>query len=92
MEGVIVLRLIDPGGDRPHPHRLGRERAHQVARVRLVTQPAGVVAGREDQRHTIVNLGDQLVSVRCRLLGSLLSLGYQLGQRFAAYMTISKSS
>jgi hypothetical protein len=40
---------------------------------------ASVVTRCEDERHAIVNFGDQLVSVRCRLLGSLLSLDYQLG-------------
>jgi hypothetical protein len=43
-------------------------------------------------RHAIVNFCDQLVSVRARLLGSMVSLTYQLGQRFVACMTISKRS
>ena len=39
---VIVLRLVDAGRDRPHPHRASRERAHQVAGIRLVTEPSPV--------------------------------------------------
>jgi hypothetical protein len=41
--GIVVLRLVDPGRDRPHPHRLGWERLHQVTRIILVAQPADVI-------------------------------------------------
>ena len=61
---VIVLRLIDPNRDRPHPYRLGWEWSHQVSRVRLVAQPARVVTRCVDERHAIVNLGNQLIGVR----------------------------
>jgi len=30
--GIVILRLVDARGDRPHPHRLRRERPHQVTR------------------------------------------------------------
>jgi len=36
---VVVLPLVDPRRDRPHPHRSGGERSHQVSRIRLITQP-----------------------------------------------------
>ena len=62
---IVILRLVDARRDRPHPHRLRRERPHQVTRVRLVAQAAGVVGGCEDQGHAVVNLGDQLIGVRC---------------------------
>ena len=54
---IVVLRLVHPGRDRPHPHRLGRERPHQIARIRIIAQPPGVVAGCEDQRHAVVDFG-----------------------------------
>jgi hypothetical protein len=34
IEGVVVFRLVDARGDRPHPHRLRPERPHQVTRPR----------------------------------------------------------
>ena len=43
--GIVVFRLVDPRRYRPHPHRLGGKRSHQVTRVGLVAQPAGIVAG-----------------------------------------------
>jgi hypothetical protein len=55
--GVIVLRFVDARRYRPHAHRLSREGPHEVARVGLVVQPTNVVAGREDQRHAIVDTG-----------------------------------
>ena len=61
---IVVFRLIDPRGDRPHPHGCGRERSHQIAGVGLVAQPAGIIARRQDQRHAIVDFGHQLVCVR----------------------------
>jgi hypothetical protein len=63
--GIVILRLVDARRYRPHAHRLGRERLHQVVRVGLLAQPARAVAGRNDQRHAVVNLGDHLVGV-CR--------------------------
>src|SRR4029077_9496105 len=65
IEGVVVFRLFHSCGDRPHPHRLGWERSHQVPRVRLLAQPASVVTRCEDERHAIVNLGYQLIGIRC---------------------------
>ena len=44
-------------------HRLSGEGPHRVTGVRLLAQPAGVVGRREDDRHSVVNLGDQLVGV-----------------------------
>jgi hypothetical protein len=32
-----------------HPHRASRERPHQVARIRLVAKPPGIVARGEDE-------------------------------------------
>ncbi|MGA9320898.1 MAG: hypothetical protein WBW06_07565, partial [Xanthobacteraceae bacterium] len=37
---------------------------HQFMRIRLVSQPAGIVAGRRDQRHAIVDFGHQFVGIR----------------------------
>jgi hypothetical protein len=61
--GIIVLRLVDPCRDRPHPHWLGREWPHQVMRIGFIAQPAHVICGREDERHTIVDTGHQFVGV-----------------------------
>jgi hypothetical protein len=30
---IVILRLVDAGRDRPHPHGLGRKRPHQVADI-----------------------------------------------------------
>jgi hypothetical protein len=44
--GIIVLRLVDPRRDGPHPHPIGRERPHQVGGVRLVAKPSAEVLRR----------------------------------------------
>src|SRR3954469_20344279 len=41
--GIIVLWRVHARRDRPHAHRLGREWAQEVARVRLDPKPAVVV-------------------------------------------------
>jgi hypothetical protein len=61
--GIIVLGLVDPRRDRPHPHRSGREWMHQLARVGLLAEPAGIVARRENDRHAVMNVGHELVGV-----------------------------
>ena len=33
--GIVILRLVDARGDRPHPHGFGGERPHQVTRIGL---------------------------------------------------------
>jgi hypothetical protein len=48
------------------PHRRGRERPHQLMRIRLVAQPAEVVGGRQDERHAIVNFRHQFVGLQQR--------------------------
>jgi len=53
---IIVLRLVHSCRDRPHPHGLGRERSHQVTRIGLLAEPAGVVAGRKDD---VINNGSE---------------------------------
>src|SRR5947209_6179590 len=60
---IVVLRLVDPGRDKPHPHGLRREWPQQIVRTWLVAQPASVVARREDQRHPIVHLRHHFVGV-----------------------------
>src|SRR5215813_5310075 len=61
--GIVILGLVDPRRNRPHPHRSGREWAHEVARVGLLTQPTSIVTGRQNERHPVVNLGHELVGV-----------------------------
>jgi hypothetical protein len=34
---IVILRFVDACRDRPHPHRLGWERLHQITRIRIVT-------------------------------------------------------
>jgi hypothetical protein len=63
--GIIVFQLVDPSRYRPHPHWGRRKRTHQVARIGLVAQPAGVVAGCEDERHAVMDFGHQFVGI-CR--------------------------
>ena len=55
--GIIVLGLVHSRRYWPHPHGLGGEWSRQVMRVRLVAEPAAVVAVRKYKRHTVVNLG-----------------------------------
>jgi len=61
--GIVVFRFVDPCRDRPHPHWLGRVWPHQVARVGLITQPTGVIGGREDERHAIMDFGYQFIGI-----------------------------
>jgi hypothetical protein len=35
--GIIALRLVDPRGYGPHPHRFRREQPHEVVRIGLIT-------------------------------------------------------
>jgi hypothetical protein len=34
---IVIFRFVDACRDRPHPHRLGWERLHQITRIRIVT-------------------------------------------------------
>jgi hypothetical protein len=54
---VIVLRPVHSCRDRPHPHQ-----------VALLAEPARVVSRRQDRRHTVVDVGDQLVDRSIRLV------------------------
>jgi hypothetical protein len=56
MDGSSFSGLLTRVENRPHAHRLGGKRPHQVTRVRLLSQPAGVVGRCEDDRHPVVNL------------------------------------
>jgi hypothetical protein len=58
-----VLGLVDPRGDRPNAHEFGGVGSHQLAWIGFVGKPARVIRRREDCRHAIVNLGDELISV-----------------------------
>jgi hypothetical protein len=40
---------------------MSRERSHQIARVGFFTEPTGVIGRREDDWHTVVDVGDQIV-------------------------------
>src|SRR5262245_8868982 len=59
-----MLWLVDAGRNGPHAHRLGRERPHQVTRVRFLSKPADVVAWCEDNWHPVMDVRDKLVGVR----------------------------
>ena len=59
---VVVLQLVDRRGDRPHAHRLSRERSHQSCGSR---SSLGASRRRENKRHSIVDLGHQFVEHRC---------------------------
>ena len=50
--------------DRPHAHQMSRERSHQAARVGFLTEPTDVIGRRKDDRHAIMDVGDQLVRIR----------------------------
>jgi hypothetical protein len=56
---IVVLRLVDPCRDRPHPHQLRRIRLEQISRIGLVTQPAIILVELKDSRHPVVDLADQ---------------------------------
>jgi len=58
---IVVLRLVDPCRDRPHPHQLRRIRLEQISRIGLVTQPAIILVGLKDSRHPVVDLADQFI-------------------------------
>lgn len=60
---IVVLRLVDPGRNRPHPHQAGRERSHEVARVRLIAELAGIITWRDDDRHAVMDLGNQFIGI-----------------------------
>jgi len=60
------MRLERNRRDRPHPHQLGRVWPHEVARVRLLTEPARVVVRRDDDRHVLVNVGDTAAARRAQ--------------------------
>jgi hypothetical protein len=49
--------------DRPHPHQVGPEGAHQVTRIGLLAQPARIVARRQNDGRAVVNVCDQLIGV-----------------------------
>jgi hypothetical protein len=42
---------------------MSRERSHQIARVKLFTNPTGVIGRNEDGRHAVMDVGDQLVRI-----------------------------
>jgi hypothetical protein len=46
---------------RPHRHRLRRERHKQIMRVGFRSEPALVSRARQDKRHAVVELRDELV-------------------------------
>ena len=58
--GILVLGLVDPCRDRPHPHQPRGEWAHEVARV----EPAGIITPRQPNRHAVVDGRYHLVGIR----------------------------
>jgi hypothetical protein len=62
--GIVILRLVDPRRDRPHPHRRRRERSHQLVRIGFIAQPTLIVARCNDQRHAAVDFSNQIIGVR----------------------------
>ena len=40
---IVILRLIDPLRDRPHPHWLRRKRGQEIVRVRIGAEPPLIV-------------------------------------------------
>ena len=58
---VSILGAVDPRRKRPHSHRLRWERDEQIARVGFLPEPALVSALRQDQRHAVVDLRDELI-------------------------------
>src|SRR6516225_9648599 len=48
---IVVLRLVDTRRNRPHPHQVGWEWAHQITRIGLFAEPTGVIGRRQYDRH-----------------------------------------
>ena len=60
---IVILGLVDPRRDRPHPHQAGREWTHKVMRVRLLAKPPSIIISRENERHPVMNLVYELVGI-----------------------------
>ena len=56
-------QLVDSCRNRPHPHQVGGKWSHQVARIRLLAEPAGIISRRENDRHSVMDIGYQLISI-----------------------------
>jgi hypothetical protein len=75
---VIVLRVVHARRYRPWAHQLGQLWPHEVARVGVVAEPARVVVRRDDDRHAVVDVGEQ--PQRLRRQSSTLIRGWSIAR------------